>query len=180
MSLKQSDAFARLKKECGHFCLPFGAYCQVHEYADPRNSMIACIKAAICLGPTQNLQGGHYFMALDTGRVIKRYSWTQIPLPQLVLDKVDSWAANQPSLLTFCDRKGWTIGDSNQITGVYRAEQSTQVVDLTPNHSTTPPLHPLPMDEEAHLSEAEIQETQITDSLTAPIPIVTPNKGLEN
>jgi hypothetical protein len=107
------------------FCLPFGAYCQVHEDAAPRNSMIARTKAAISLGPTQNLQGGHYFMALDTCRVITRYSWTQIPLPQLVLDKVDSWAANQSSLLTFCDRKGRTIGDSNQITGVYRAEQTT-------------------------------------------------------
>ena len=58
------------------FSLPFGAYCQVHEDAAPRNSMIARTKAAICLGPTQNLQGGHHFMALDTGRVISRYSWT--------------------------------------------------------------------------------------------------------
>jgi hypothetical protein len=48
------------------FCLPFGAHCQVHEDAVPHNSMIACTKAAICLGPTQNLQGGHYFMALGT------------------------------------------------------------------------------------------------------------------
>jgi hypothetical protein len=142
--------------------------------------MIARTKAAICLGPTQNLQAGHHFMALDTGRVTTRCIWTPIPLPQLVRDKVDSWAANQPSLLTFCDRKGRTIGDSDQITGVYSAEQTTYVLDLTPNDSTTPPLHPLPMDEEAHLSEAEIQETQITDPLTAPIPILTPNSGLEN
>jgi hypothetical protein len=142
--------------------------------------MIARTKAAICLGPTQNLQGGHYFMALDTGGVITRYFWTQIPLPQLVLDKVDSWAADQPSLLTFCNRKGRTIGDSDQITGVYRAEQTSQVLDLTSIDSTTPPLHPLPMDEEAHLSEAEIQETQITDPLTALTPILTPNSGLES
>jgi hypothetical protein len=76
------------------FCLPFGAYSQVHEDASPRNSMIACTKAAICLSPTPNLQVGQHFMALDTGRVITRYSWTQIPLPQLVLDKVDSWGVN--------------------------------------------------------------------------------------
>jgi hypothetical protein len=119
-------------------------------------------------------------MALDTDRVITRYSLTQIPPPHLVLVKVDSWAANQPSLLTFCDRKGRTIGDSDHLTGVYRAEQITQVSDLIPNDATTPPLHPLPMNEEAHLSEAEIQETQITDPLTAPTPILTPNSGLEN
>jgi hypothetical protein len=53
-------------------------------------------------------------------------------------------------------------------------------LDLTSNDSTTPPLYPLPIDEEAHLSEAEIQETHITDPLTAPTPIITPNSGLEN
>ena len=36
------------------------------------------------------------------------------------------------------------------------------------------------MDEEAHLSEAEIQETNTTDPLTAPTPILTPNSKLEN
>jgi hypothetical protein len=235
MSLKQSDAFARLKKEFGHFatlylntklppiilthmvlhctkllsyfppknsisdtisprtlltgstlnykkdfCLHFGPYCQVHEDAAPHNSMIASTKAAICLGPTQNLQSGHFFVALNTGRVITQYSWTRIPLSQLVLDKVNSWAANQPSLLTVCDRKGRTIGDSDQITGVYRAEQTTQDLDLTPIDSTTPPLHPLHMDEVAHLSEAQIQETQITDPLTASTQILSPNSGLEN
>jgi hypothetical protein len=36
------------------------------------------------------------------------------------------------------------------------------------------------MDEEAHLSDAEIQETQITDALTAPTPILTLSSGLEN
>jgi hypothetical protein len=113
------------------FSLPFGAYCQVYEDAAPCNNMIALTKATICLGPTHSLHGGHYFMGLDTGRVITRYSWTQILLPQLVLDKVDSWAANQPSLLTFCDRKGRIIGDSDQTTGVYRAEQATQVLDFT-------------------------------------------------
>jgi hypothetical protein len=157
------------------FCLPVGAYCQVHEDAAPYNSIIARTKAAICLGPTQNLQVGHYFMALDTGRVVTRYSWTQTPLPQLVLDKVDSWGANQPSLLTFCDRKGRTTGDSNQTTGVNRAEQATHVLDLTPNDSTTPPLHPLLMVEEAHLSEAEIQDTQITDHRSSHSSYSNPN-----
>jgi hypothetical protein len=36
------------------------------------------------------------------------------------------------------------------------------------------------MDEEAHLLEAEIQETQITDPLTAPNLILTPDSRLEN
>jgi Reverse transcriptase (RNA-dependent DNA polymerase) len=154
------------------FSLPFGAYCQVHEEAAPRNSMNARTKAAICLGPTQNLQGGYHFMALDTGRAITRYSWTQIPIPQLVIDKVDSWGANQPSLLTFFDRKGQPIGDSDQITGVYGDDPTTPVLDLTPIDIDIPPLHPLPVDEEAHLSDDDLEP--ITDSLTAPIPSTTP------
>jgi hypothetical protein len=80
------------------FFLPFGSYRQVHEDAASRNSMIACTKAAIYLGPTHNLQGGHHFMALDTGRVITGYSWTQIPLPQLVLDSSSHQVSKVSSL----------------------------------------------------------------------------------
>jgi hypothetical protein len=110
-------------------------------------------------------------MALDSGRAITRYSWTEIPLPQLVIDKVDSWGADQPSLLTFVDRKRRPIGDSDQITGVYGDDPTTPVLDLTPIDMDIPPLHPLPVDEEAHLSDEDIES--ITDPLTAPIASTT-------
>jgi hypothetical protein len=38
--------------------LEFGSYCQVHEHKEPRNSKGARTKAAICLGPSGNKQGG--------------------------------------------------------------------------------------------------------------------------
>ena len=47
-----------------HLSLQFGEYCQTHENETPRNSMLACTKAAICLGPSGNKQGGYYFMSL--------------------------------------------------------------------------------------------------------------------
>ena len=39
----------------------FGAYCQVNQHDTPRNSDKARTVGAICLGPTSNTQGGHYY-----------------------------------------------------------------------------------------------------------------------
>ena len=48
-----------------HVYLEFGSYVQTHEEHD--NSMEPHTIGAICLGPTGNEQGGHYFMSLSTG-----------------------------------------------------------------------------------------------------------------
>ena len=78
-------------KQCS---LPFGTYCQVHEEEGPRNSLIARMAGAISLGPSSNRQGGHLFLSLNTGRVIARRSWTVIPMPQAVIDRVNTMAAD--------------------------------------------------------------------------------------
>jgi hypothetical protein len=49
-----------------HVHLEFGAYVQTHE--EHTNGMEARTVSAICLGPTGNKQGGHYFMSLGTGQ----------------------------------------------------------------------------------------------------------------
>jgi len=71
-----------------HFKLPLGDYAQVHEHEEPRNSMAERTLGAICLGPLDNAQGGYKFMSLRTGALIKRYSWTAIPMTQEVIDRV--------------------------------------------------------------------------------------------
>ena len=71
-----------------HFKLPLGDYAQVHENEEPRNSMKERTLGAICLGPLDNAQGGYKFMSLRTGALIKRYSWTAIPMTQEVIDRV--------------------------------------------------------------------------------------------
>ena len=48
-----------------HVRLEFGAYVQTHE--KHTNGMERRTCGAICLGPTGNEQGGHYFMSLATG-----------------------------------------------------------------------------------------------------------------
>lgn len=100
-----------------HLCLQIGQYCQVHEEETPRNSQIARTKGAISLGPSGNLQGGHRFMALDTGMKITRRQWDVIPMPDLVIARVNALGKDEPELLTFTDRHGRLVGDADT-TGV--------------------------------------------------------------
>jgi hypothetical protein len=79
-----------------HLCLQIGQYCQVHEEETPCNSQIARTKRAISLGPSGNLQGGYKFMALDTGKKITRRNWDVIPMPELVIARVNTLGKDQP------------------------------------------------------------------------------------
>ena len=113
-------------KQCS---LPFGTYCQVHEEDGPRNSLLARTSGAISIGPSSNRQGGHLFLSLNTNRIISRRSWTVLPMPQAVIDKVNSLAADQPSLITFTDRQGNEIGseDDDVITPPQASSQSYEI-----------------------------------------------------
>jgi hypothetical protein len=91
--------------------LQLGQYCQVHEEDNPRNSQIARTKGAISLGPSGNLQGGFKFMALNSCNKIVRRSWDVIPMPDLVIDRVDALCRYHPQQMTFTDRHGRLIGD---------------------------------------------------------------------
>jgi hypothetical protein len=94
------------------FCsMGFGQYCQIHEEDAPRNSMAARTKAALSLGPSGNVQGGHKFLSLLTGKVVTRRAWTALPTLQAIIDRVHVMARGQPSLLIFTDLQGNPIGD---------------------------------------------------------------------
>ena len=74
---------------------------------------------AIALRPTGNAQGGYYFMSLSTGRVINRYRWTELPMPQNVIDHVQHIAILQqrnPGLV-FHD------GNGNPLQEIYNLEE---------------------------------------------------------
>ncbi|KAG7357183.1 hypothetical protein IV203_001871 [Nitzschia inconspicua] len=53
-----------------HAQLEFGEYVQTHE--EHSNDMRERTAGAICLGPTGNAQGTHFFMSLATGSLIRR------------------------------------------------------------------------------------------------------------
>jgi hypothetical protein len=98
-----------------HLRLQIGQHCQVHEEETPRNRQIARTKGTICsLGPSGNLQGGYKFMALDTGKKITRRNWDVIPMPDLVIARVNALGKDQPVLFTFTDQHGRLVGDAEE------------------------------------------------------------------
>jgi hypothetical protein len=104
-----------------HLSLQIGQYCQVHEEDTPRNSQVTRTKGAIYLSPSGNLQGGFKFMALNSGKKIVRHSWDVIPMPDIVINRVNELGKDQPSLMTFTDSHGHIIGNI-EIPGVYSTE----------------------------------------------------------
>jgi hypothetical protein len=60
---------------------------------------------AICLGPTSNIQGSYYFFSLMNGMLIKQRCWTELPVPQSIIDRVAFYAkkSDSPPDLVFAD-----------------------------------------------------------------------------
>jgi Reverse transcriptase (RNA-dependent DNA polymerase)/Zinc knuckle len=91
-----------------HCKLEFGSYVQTHEEHD--NSMVARTIGAIALRPTGNAQGSWFFLSLSSGQRISRTRWTDLPMPDHVINAVTRLArrSRSPNGLTFL----W--GDQNQ------------------------------------------------------------------
>ncbi len=92
------------KKHCQ---VPFGAYCEVFEDRDRTNTMASRTRGAICLGPTGNMQGTYKFLCLDSGKVINRRQFKELPMPASVIRKVeDMGKRGTAGNLVFSDRNG--------------------------------------------------------------------------
>ena len=74
------------KKDC--IVLP-GSYCEVHDEPNPYNTTVSCTHEGIALGPTGDLQGSVKFYCLNTGRVLKRRAFNEIPMPTAVIAKLN-------------------------------------------------------------------------------------------
>jgi hypothetical protein len=94
-----------------HLSLRLGQYCQVQEEDNPHNSQIDRTNGAIYLGPSVNLQGGFKFKDLNSGNKIFCCSWDVIPMPDIVIDRVNALCPDQPQRMTFTDRHGRLTGD---------------------------------------------------------------------
>ena len=88
---------------CKHVWLEFGSYVQTHE--EHTNDMLPRTIGTICLRPSGNEQGGHYFMSLMTGRHLLRDHWTELPMPHDAIARVGHLGHHQcmPKTLTFAD-----------------------------------------------------------------------------
>jgi hypothetical protein len=68
--------------------------------------------SAICLRPS-NSQGGYYFMNIETGKRIHGYRFTELSMPQHIIDKVHelTGAEGAPDLDNDgCPRFEWEVG----------------------------------------------------------------------
>ena len=68
---------------------------------------------AICLGPTDNRQGGHWLLSLTSGSRVRRNCCTPMPMPQEVLARVNTIGLRQkmPTKITYSNRYGNEIED---------------------------------------------------------------------
>jgi hypothetical protein len=60
-----------------------------------------------------NLSGGQVFLALDTNHTVIRQQWVALPMLPTVIDCIDLLGQREPAMLTFTDRRGYDIRDSN-------------------------------------------------------------------
>eukprot|EP00957_Ditylum_brightwellii_P186984 14240213-Ditylum_brightwellii.AAC.1 len=69
---------------------------------------------AVCLGPTGNSQGSHWFMTLNSGAKITRRVWTELPMPARVITRINNIGRSQQmaSTITYANRRGEEIVDT--------------------------------------------------------------------
>jgi hypothetical protein len=97
-----------LHVDCNKHCrIPFGAYAQVHAEPDPsNNAMVSRTVGGISLGPTGNIQGTYRFLSILSGKQIQARSFTPLPMPLDVIEKVESFAPSGNQEIEFGDRNG--------------------------------------------------------------------------
>ncbi len=85
-------------------------------------------------------------MALDKGAKITRFQWTELPMPETVINRVNQIGKDEPSILTFTNRHGDKIGDTTQdfdpgedideITGVDKEITGVEQINELPTEMT--------------------------------------------
>ena len=120
-----------------HVRLPYGAYVQTHE--NHSNDMSQRTMGAICLGPTGNRQGGHWFLSLTSGSRVRRNHWTDMPMPQDVIARVNAIGLRQkmPSKITYANRYGNEIEDTlEQISHDYDSDDDSTYASTNDDNSS--------------------------------------------
>ena len=72
-----------------------GQYVQVFEPSDPTNTPKARSLSAIALTPTSNASGDYYFLSLATGARISRHQWTELPITDTCIARVETLAKHE-------------------------------------------------------------------------------------
>ena len=95
-----------------HFPVELGAYFQTHEEHD--NSTRTRTVGVIALRPNENSQGGFYLLSLTTGHHTDHRNWTDLPMPNEVMDHIHAlaWRNRDANGINFGWRDGTPILDN--------------------------------------------------------------------
>jgi hypothetical protein len=96
-------------------------------------------------------------MAFNSGKKIVRRSWYVIPMPDLVIDRVNALGRDQPQHMTFTDRHGRLIGDV-EIPGVDDQEEDDDHL---------PGVVPVIADD-IEITGVDVEGTETQDAVPAP------------
>jgi hypothetical protein len=75
--------------------IEFGAYVQVFEDNAPSNTLRSRSLGAIALTPTGNAQGDYFFLSLATGNRLSRHQWTELPMTDTAIARVEALALHE-------------------------------------------------------------------------------------
>ena len=149
--------------------LQVGTYCEVHDDPTPTNSTLTRSLPAIALEPVGNFQGGYKFMSVNTGQVLTRYEWTEVPVPEQIIRRVEARAKKErkiekssdelPPLLEFVHRDK-VIDDSGELhnnQGAMNTGTSGNEQEPEPDHTTEK------NDDDQEIISEEIEERETSE-----------------
>ncbi len=123
----------------------------------PHNRLAACMHGAISMGPFGNRSGGQHYLALDTGKLIVRSCWKELPMPSALIDPVNMLGHAEHSLLVFTDCLDQVIGNYTPNVG--------EAGDGTNNKSVVNDLHPPVLPAPCKLAGVSLVEEVSADML---------------
>lgn len=114
--------------DCEKDCvIPFGACAQANCENNPTDANEARTSDPICLRPTDNTQGGHEVMDLNSGRTVARRKVTEIPITDSVTKAVEKMAFKQGFKdLKFKNGNEVAFRDNDWIAGVDCEEENKE------------------------------------------------------
>ena len=119
----------------------FGCYFEAYDEPGPNETNTQAERTVACinLGPTGNFQGTHKFFNLATGRVIKRRSFKELPMPDSVIERVNYWGLKdkqQANSLAFRNRNNDRFDWDDDVDG--EALVSDNAVEPVPEPEPAP------------------------------------------
>jgi hypothetical protein len=167
-----------------HFLVLPGLYGEVHDKPVPTNTKVWQTHEGIALSPTGNLQGSVILYCINTGRVLKSCSFTQMPMPDQVIKCVNAIGAQKGQGRAFQflnqtqDPYKWTarcprtIQTSKDSLTTRRRRQSTQTSVLSFQEwnlkRMNKVINPLPMNQKTNFGTWQLLHWTVRELIQMP------------